>query len=183
MLAQRRAQYTFIGNKLRFQCKTYGIGGLFVKLLHQSFFPDHTILAMFFHSSKIRKVTTDLPDGKHMSSRPPRQGASVKTVIPRMSACRMSTLLDFNRSTGHNSGHWALQPRSDPPPPPPSAFTLNLHVRRSGSLQGVSARGQARQDGSQEKTAVPRVDTSTPLRAFQGFSYRPGKFTVWGIEV
>lgn len=42
-------------------------GGLFVKPPHQSFFPDHTILAMFFQSSKIRKVTTDLPDGKHMS--------------------------------------------------------------------------------------------------------------------
>lgn len=50
---------------------------LFVKPLHQSFFPDHTILAMFFQSSKIRKVTTDLPDGKHMSGRLPRQGALI----------------------------------------------------------------------------------------------------------
>ena len=39
-------------------------------------FPDHTILAMFFQSSKIRKVTTDFPDGKHMSGGPRRQGAS-----------------------------------------------------------------------------------------------------------
>ncbi|CAB1427150.1 unnamed protein product [Pleuronectes platessa] len=31
---------------------------------------------MFFQSSKIRKVTTDFPDGKHMSGGPSRQGAS-----------------------------------------------------------------------------------------------------------
>lgn len=31
---------------------------------------------MFFQSSKIRKVTTDSPDGKHMSGAPLRQGAS-----------------------------------------------------------------------------------------------------------
>jgi len=31
---------------------------------------------MFFQSSKIRKVTTDFPDGKHMIGSPLRQGAS-----------------------------------------------------------------------------------------------------------
>lgn len=40
------------------------------KSLHQeSFLQNHTILAMFFQSSRIRKVTTDFLDGKHMKSR------------------------------------------------------------------------------------------------------------------
>lgn len=161
MLAQQSTQYTFIGNKLRFQCKTYGIGGLFVKLLHQSFFPDHTILAMFFHSSKIRKVTTDLPDGKHMSSRPPRQGASVKTVIPCMSACHMSTLLDFNRSTGHNLGHWA----SEWPP-----LHSHLHCMLDGldHCKGVSARGQAR-TGAKRKQQCPGLTPPPLYDPFEAF--------------
>lgn len=46
---------------------------------------------MFFQSSKIRKATTDLPDGKHMSGCPDRpthtctrhhQEASVQTLFP-----------------------------------------------------------------------------------------------------
>lgn len=75
-------------------------GGLFVKPLHQSFFPDHTILAMFFQSSKIRKVTTDLPDGKHMSGGRPRQGdshtneassGSISENCFSLSGCQMSS--------------------------------------------------------------------------------------------
>lgn len=68
VLAQWNIQYTFIGNKLRDGCKPYGIWRFICKALASKLPPDHTILAMFFQSSRIRKVTTDFLDGKHMNT-------------------------------------------------------------------------------------------------------------------
>lgn len=86
-------QWTFIGNKLGHECKPDGIRRFICKAPASKLFPDRTILAMFFQSSRIRKVTTDSPDGKHMSAlrrdEEPHawtrhcQGASAKTIIPR----------------------------------------------------------------------------------------------------
>lgn len=76
MLALHNIQQTFIGNKLRKKRKPYGSQRFICKAPASKLFPDHTILAMFFQSGKIRKVTTDFPDGKHMSSGPLRHGSS-----------------------------------------------------------------------------------------------------------
>lgn len=68
MLAGPSVQQTFIGNKLRDEYRPYGIRGFICKASASKLFPDHTILALFFQSSRIRKVTTDFLDGKHMRS-------------------------------------------------------------------------------------------------------------------
>lgn len=102
------------------------LGGLFVKPRHQSFFPDHTILAMFFQSSKIRKATTDLPDGKHMSGCPDRpthtctrhhQEASVQTLFPCLDVrCHPEVNLPAAWRAKEACGPLA------PPPPPPDVL-------------------------------------------------------------
>jgi len=54
---------------LRDECKPYGSWRFICKAPASKLSPDHTILAMFFQSSRIRKVTTDFLDGKHMKNR------------------------------------------------------------------------------------------------------------------
>jgi hypothetical protein len=54
---------------LRDECKPDGIWKFICKVSASKLSPDLTILAMFFQFSRIRKVTTDLLDGKHMKNR------------------------------------------------------------------------------------------------------------------
>lgn len=107
---------------------------------------------MFFQSSKIRKATTDLPDGKHMSGCPDgpthtctrhRQEASGKTPLPCLHV--------WGELTGSEEGEGGLQPevrpasthppRLDPLPDPhpgPAAALLpgTARLQRPANAQG-----------------------------------------------
>lgn len=119
------------------------------------------------------------------------RGASVKTVIPCMSGCHMSPWVDFNRSMERDGAASLLGETfstSEWPPPPLHSHFFACETPWM-SVRGVGLRTDG--EGSQEKTAVPRVYTSTPPRtqhpplppSFPSISYRPGRFTVSCIWV
>lgn len=95
-----------------------------------------------------------------------------------------------------------FQPQSDPPPPPDIHRYTRIHSHFFACettwmpVRGVGLR--TGQEGSQAKTAVPRVytptppwtqdpphthtHTSTPTPTFHSISYNPGKFTLLCFE-
>lgn len=147
-------------------------GGLFVKPLHQSFFPDRTILAMFFQSSKIRKATTDLPDGKHMSGCPDRQThtcmrrhqeASVKTLFP---------CLDVRCHPEVNSpAAWRVMEACSPHAPPTYSHVFACEMSR-----GLEVRPGKEPGASQGRRFRPSVNAGSPPdphpRPVEGFVHR-----------